>query len=341
MNTSLTALSGVKVGHATHPEKRTGCTFILFPRDLPVAYKSYGGGAGTYNTEMLQNGKTYFRRHGIFIAGGSLQGLTSAEAITKQMITKKIGFQDGGVINPSISGAIVFDVGMFVGQYDSAYGKEAFDNLSGKEVVSGNVGAGTGTTVGKFSYTPDMKMLAMKSGVGNARVDLGNGVIVTALSVVNAMGNVVLENGKILAGNRNDTPSPKFRTFDNVSNLFTKSSSNTTISVVGINTDLRSREAYERIAHFGSQGQIRAIVPSNLSLDGDTVFVFSTEEKTSFLSPIGKEVAKSLWSDVAIDSIGHAAAKAVQESVYNACRQAQTIPFAGAYKGVIPSVGDY
>ena len=41
-----------------------------------------------------------------------------------------------------------------------------------------------------------------------------------------------------------------------------------------------------------------------------------------------------------VDVIGSAAAKAVQESIYDACRKADTIQFEGAYKGIIPSVKD-
>ena len=41
---------------------------------------------------------------------------------------------------------------------------------------------------------------ATKGGVGSASVDLGDGLIVSALMVVNAVGDVIDENGQILAG---------------------------------------------------------------------------------------------------------------------------------------------
>ncbi|MEO7128439.1 MAG: hypothetical protein ABI040_06165, partial [Rhodoferax sp.] len=72
---------------------------------------------------------------------------------------------------------------------------------------------------------------AMKSGMGSARVDLGNGIIVCALSVVNALGNIILPNGEILAGNRDENT--KFKKYEDMINFVTQDRSNTTISVVG------------------------------------------------------------------------------------------------------------
>jgi L-aminopeptidase/D-esterase-like protein len=48
-NKTLTALSGVKVGHSTHIDKLTGCTVILFDKPYSVAYKAYGGAIGSFN----------------------------------------------------------------------------------------------------------------------------------------------------------------------------------------------------------------------------------------------------------------------------------------------------
>ena len=90
MNNTLTALSGVQVGHSTHPDKLTGCTFILFDKVLPVSYVSYGGAPGLYSTENLRNGKSFPERRGIFIAGGSLSGLLSATPISQKLTEQGI-----------------------------------------------------------------------------------------------------------------------------------------------------------------------------------------------------------------------------------------------------------
>jgi L-aminopeptidase/D-esterase-like protein len=86
---------------------------------------------------------------------------------------------------------------------------------------------------------------------------------------------------------------------------------------------------------------VRAINPVHTSSDGDTVFVFSTGElKNPFNDMLQyfQETDDSLYTQV--DIIGHAAAKAVQESIYDACRSAETIQFEQAYKGIIPSCSD-
>ncbi len=339
-NNSLTAIRGVKVGHSTHPDKLTGCTFISFDEEYPVAYKSYGGAPGTYATENLNNGMSFALRNGLFIAGGSLNGLTSAASIIDRLVQKKSGLKVGNTWLPAISGAIVWDLGVEISQYDFNYGKEAVDNLSNEPVKNGNVGAGTGTTVGKFQYLEKgISSGAMKSGVGSARVDLGNGIMICALSVVNALGNIVNRDGTVLAGNRNEEGG--FTDFDEVGNFVTTKKSNTTISVVGINVDLKNREAYERIAHFGAQGQIRAINPVQTSIDGDTVFVFSSKEISNPLNSFGKYWQTPAWPEFTIDMIGYVASKAVQLSIYDACTSAETIDFKGAYKGIIPSAADY
>lgn len=334
MNQTLTALTGVKVGHGTNNETLTGCTVVTFERDYPVAYQAYGGASSTFNTDLLRNGKSYFRRNGLFVAGGCIPGLMSASAIIERMVKEGIGERLANIISPNISGAIVYDLGTRIAQFDVNLAYQAYDNASDNPVQNGNIGAGTGTTVGKFHYLEaGTTFPAMKSGVGSARVDGANGVIVCALSVVNPVGNVVLPNGSILAGNRGEQA--KWISFDAVSSINTQEAMNTTITIVGINVDLQTRENYERVAHLASHGHVRAIHPVHTAIDGDVVFVFSTEEITDIALNI------PAWPNYLVDQIGNMAAKAVQESIYDACRAAETIAFASAYNGVVPACSDY
>lgn len=343
-NKTLTALTGVRVGHATHLDRLTGCTVILFDTPYQVAYKAYGGAVGSYGTEANRADKTNYGENGIFIAGGSNTGLMSASEIMECLRRDQKGSRSGKdkqIFNPSITGAIVYDQGMQVAPYDPKYGREAYENANSEPVTSGNVGAGTGTSVGKFRWIEGgTKTGAMKAGVGSARVDLGNGIIVAALSVVNALGNIILPNGEVLAGNRDETT--KFKPYEDLIDFVTQDRQNTTISVVGINVDLGSKLHLEKVAHLASHGQVRAINPVHTSSDGDTIFVFSTGElKNPFNDKLQyfQETDDSLYTQV--DIIGHAAARAVQESIYDACRSAETVEFEQAYKGVIPAAKDY
>lgn len=343
-NNTLTALKGVKVGHSTHLDKLTGCTVIVFDEPYQVAYKAYGGAVGSYGTEANRADKTSYGQNGIFIAGGSNTGLMSAAEIMECLRRDQKGSRsgkDGRIYNPFLTGAIVYDQGMQIAPYDPVYGREAYENATSEPVVGGNVGAGTGTSVGKFRWLEGgTKTGAMKAGVGSARIDLGNGIIVTALSVVNALGNVVLPNGEILAGNRDEKT--KFKQYEDLIDFVTQDRSNTTISVVGVNVDLGSKLHLERVAHLATHGQVRAVNPVHTSSDGDTVFVFSTGELSGPFNNMlqyFQETDDSLYTQV--DIIGHAAARAVQESIYDACRSAETIDFEQAYNGVIPSVNEF
>ncbi len=66
-------------------------------------------------------------------------------------------------------------------------------------VPEGNVGAGTGATVGKILGIGQ----AMKAGIGTCSLHLGKGVIIGAIAAVNAFGDVVdPQTGQIIAGAR-------------------------------------------------------------------------------------------------------------------------------------------
>lgn len=340
MNNTLTALRGVRVGHSTHLDRLSGCTLVVFDEAFPMAYKTYGGSPGTFNTDVLQNGKSFYEMNGVFVSGGSLEGLMASSEIMQCMIEHNIGSHDANIVNPSITGAIVFDLGTSLGHFDPKWGREAFENLSSESVQRGNVGAGTGTAVGKFQYLEKgTKNSGMKAGVGCAKVEVGGRAIVCALSVVNAVGNIIKPDGSILAGNRDKNK--KFKNFEDMTEFVTSNKTNTTITIVGLNVDLKTRENYEKVAHISSHGQVRAINPVHTSIDGDTVFVFSNKELKSFMNPNGSFFETPQWPLFSVDLIGQAAAKAVQESIYDAIEQAETVEFEPGYKGIIPSSKDF
>ncbi|WP_430868096.1 P1 family peptidase [Demequina aurantiaca] len=349
MNNTLTALDGVRVGHATHPAALTGCTAVVFDRPFSTAVKAYGGGAGGFNLEGLRGGHTDYGVGGLFIAGGSSTGLLAGAGMMEAMRADGLGAKSGAagaIINPSVSGAAIYDLGMEVAPFSADYGREAYANASSDPVASGNVGAGTGASVGKYRWLDlGASNPAMKGGVGSARVDVGGGIIVCAMSVVNAVGNVVLPSGQILAGNRDEHGD--FSSYEELSDFLTRadagrSEHNTTITVVGINVDLGALEHYEKVAHFATHGQVRAINPVHTAGDGDTVFVFSNGQLRDPLNSTAQFFKESATDiHLQVDLIGHAAARAVQESIYDACRSATTVQVEGAYGGVVPGAADY
>ena len=87
-NKTLTAIKGVKVGHATDADNLTGCTVVLFDKDYPVAYASNGGTPRTYDTTTLEQGKSFYRKHALFIADGAHLGLETAAYIAEHYVSK-------------------------------------------------------------------------------------------------------------------------------------------------------------------------------------------------------------------------------------------------------------
>ena len=103
---------------------------------------------------------------------------------------------------PIVPGAILYDLGLGDSKIrpTAESGYKACEGASSGKVAEGNVGAGSGATVGKMF---GMKQ-AMKSGLGSASIHVGDtGVVVGAIVAVNAIGDVVdPESGKIIAGAR-------------------------------------------------------------------------------------------------------------------------------------------
>lgn len=341
MNTTLTSIKGVRVGNSTHLDKLTGCTLIVFDKPTLTSFKAFGGAVASYNTTAIQNGSNDIRIHGIFLTGGSTYGLGSVGEINKYLVEHDVCSQTYTMKNVFLVGATILDLGTRIDQYDYIYGKEAAENLSEEEVEQGNIGAGTGASVGKYKLLTDAKLLAAtKSGLGCATVRINENIIVSALSIVNAKGNIIGEDGKIIAGNRSDISEEKFKNIDDLSKLSVEGNYNTTLSVIVTNYDLKIRENCEKIALFGTHGQTRAIDPLNTSQDGDIVFASSTQEFEHFLFDPEIVADPENQSRMEIDAIGNAAAKAVRESILNACKYAKSVKLDWAYKGVIPNLNE-
>jgi L-aminopeptidase/D-esterase-like protein len=90
MNKSLTALSGVNVGHSTHLDKLQGCTVVVFDKPYPVAYKANGGTARIYDSNIMDDGKSYPRKHAIYISDGGHAGLETAAEDKKTALKREI-----------------------------------------------------------------------------------------------------------------------------------------------------------------------------------------------------------------------------------------------------------
>ena len=184
---------------------------------------------------------------------------------------------------PIVPAAIIFDLGVGNGAVrpGAAEGYTAAQAASDAPVSQGCFGAGTGATVGKALG----RERAMKGGVGSASLDLGDGVILAALTVVNAVGGVHdPDTGALLAGSRGADGVPIESTALYASHDYgttlaqgPRALGNTTIGVVATNVRLTKTQA-NRLATLAHDGLALAIRPAHTPHDGDTMFALATCE---------------------------------------------------------------
>ncbi len=292
-NNSLTAISGIRVGHATDLDAITGCTAILCPPNTVGGVDVRGGAPGTRETALLDPLRGVQTVSAIMLSGGSAYGLASADGAMRYLEEHGIGYTTGtGHLVPIVPTAILFDLAIGRGDVrpDAAMGYRACLNASADPVAQGNVGAGTGCRIGGVLGNP----LATKAGIGSAYMELGDGLMIAALCAVNAVGDVVDEDGSIIGGVR--LPEGGFAGTLNLLRLMprplpTSEGQNTVIGVVATNARLNKVEA-NKIAQMAHDGLARAVRPAHTMHDGDTIFALATGEIPADVTLIGAFAAE-------------------------------------------------
>lgn len=165
----------------------------------------------------------------------------------------------------------------------------------------------------------------MKAGVGTASITLPNGLVVAALVVVNAVGDVIdPTTGKVVAGMRNadGTLADARALLRSGAILSPRPGENTTLGIVATNARLTKTQV-SRVALMADDGLARAIAPSHTEGDGDTMFALATGAWTGTASVT---LIGSLAADVVAEAIVRAAARADSLGGLASARQTGTIP---------------
>jgi L-aminopeptidase/D-esterase-like protein len=304
LNNAITDVRGIEVGHAQDEEALTGCTVILCRRGAVAGVDVRGGAPGTRETDLLDPINLVEKVHAIVLAGGSAFGLDAASGVMRYLEEQKIGFNTGAAKVPIVPSAILYDlnIGRADVRPDSAMGTLAAASASSDAPAEGNVGVGTGASVGKMFG----KALAMKSGLGTAGMDIGGGVVIGAIVAVNAWGDVIdPQTNQILAGLRSGKIGPlRVGTKDyfadtlamlkkpvgrNLLGFATRA--NTVIGVVATNAKLTKAQA-TKVAQMAQDGIARTIRPAHTMLDGDVVFALSTGARKADVSIVGAFAAE-------------------------------------------------
>lgn len=284
---SLADLPAFRVGHATMTNAATGCTAIIAPEGAACGVDVRGGGPATRETDLLRPENMVELVHAVVLSGGSAFGLAASTGVMDELAERGIGFQLGSAHVPIVVGACLFDLLIGDNTYPHAEeGREAaiaaLTAQADAPLAEGNVGAGTGATVGKLLGGER----AMKSGFGIYGVRTGE-LVTVALVAVNALGNICAADGTWLAGCRADDGSV-MSALDAFGAMMTAQEAathaaqaegqpctNTTLGVVLTNAKLTKAQA-TKVSSTTHDAYARAIKPVHTSNDGDTIFTFAS-----------------------------------------------------------------
>ncbi|MGH2663175.1 MAG: P1 family peptidase [Actinomycetota bacterium] len=259
MSSSL--VTGIRVGHWSDQTAGTGCTVVLCPPGTVGSGEVRGGAPGTRETDLLRPGMLVQEVHAVLLTGGSAFGLAAADGVMRWLEERHVGFDVGVTRVPIVPAAVLFDLG--VGDASTRPGPQqgyAACEAATDVVAEGRVGAGTGATVAKL-HGPHR---AVPGGVGTAATTEA-GVTMSALAAVNAVGEVVDDDGTVLAaalpGEKSAGPPWP----------------GTSTTLVAVATDaLLTRERAHLLAVAAHDGLARALKPAHTMWDGDTVFTLAT-----------------------------------------------------------------
>lgn len=288
-NDTITAINGLKVGHVTNEKARTGCTVILCESGAVAGVDVRGSAPGTRETDAIRPGGLVEKVHAVLLTGGSAFGLEAAGGVMQFLEERGVGFPAGPVRVPIVPSAVIFDLGVGDPRVrpDREMGYHACVNATNTKIEMGQVGAGTGATVGKGAG-----LQPSNGGIGSACRVLKSGLMVGAIVVVNAVGNVVdPTTGEIIAGAKD----PETGEFVNITerlsdpekkDQFQTPNTNTTIGAVATNAALSPTEV-TKVAQIAHDGLARTIHPVHTMFDGDTIFALSTGTHDAPVNTVG------------------------------------------------------
>jgi L-aminopeptidase/D-esterase-like protein len=290
---------GVRIGHWTDRDEWTGCTVCLLPAGSVAGCEVRGSAPGTLGSDLLRPQSVGPGANAILLTGGSAFGLAAATGVSRWLEERGIGFETPVARVPLVGAAVVYDLGL-----GSAAARPGADEghaaceAAATEFECGSVGAGTGCTVGKLLGPQNWT----KGGFGAASLPLAGGGTVAAVAVVNAAGDVIADDGSILAGQRRaDGYMSSADALRSGVEIRWSWGEATTLVAVFTDVALTKTEAW-MCARAANAGVARAVSPVWTAFDGDTVFCASTCAVKG--NPLTVSIAAA---EVVADAIRHGA----------------------------------
>ncbi len=268
---------GFAVGHWSDREGGTGCTVVLAPPETRGGVCVHGGGPGTRETDTLRPLANATEANAILITGGSAFGLAAADGVVRWLEEHERGYLTPYGRVPLVPAAVIYDLpsGEGTARPGPEEGYTACDAAAAGVPERGVVGAGTGATVGKLLG----RERARQGGVGYAALVTGTGHTVAALATVNAAGDVIGEDGSVLAGPRGEEDE-EVRGAELIAAMehppeFRVPEGNSTPVVICTDAPLDKRGC-SIVARAATAGMGRAIDPVFTPVDGDVVFCLAS-----------------------------------------------------------------
>jgi L-aminopeptidase/D-esterase-like protein len=268
---------GYAVGHWSDPEGGTGCTVVIPPPETRGGVCVHGGGPGTRETDILRPLTNAQEVNAIVITGGSAFGLAAADGVVRWLEEHERGYLTPYGRVPLVPAAVIYDLPSGSGEVrpgpDAGYAACA---AAGPGVPArGAVGVGTGATVGKILG----RDRARPGGVGYAALVTGTGHTVAAVAAVNAAGDVIDEDGSVLAGPRGEE-GEVLRGAEAIAAMeeppqFRVPEGNSTPVCVCTDATLDKRGC-SMVARAATAGLGRAVDPVFTPVDGDVVFCLAS-----------------------------------------------------------------
>lgn len=304
MHDDITDIPGIRVGHDTNLEAGTGCTVILCDTPAVGGVDVRGGAPATRETDLLGPMHLVEEVNAVLLTGGSAYGLDAASGVMRYLEEQGIGFDTEVAHVPIVPAAAIFDLAFGSANIrpDAAAGYRACEQATAGPVLQGNVGGGTGATVGKMAGP----FFIMKGGLGSASTQLPDGTLVGALVVVNASGDVIdPQTQQVVAGTRKPAEADLHSL-----NPF----GNTTIAVIATSASL-SKEHINKVAQMAHNGLAQVIRPAHTMFDGDTIFALALGSRPQMQPDMATAALQ-------VSMIGEAAAVTLARAIVKAVRNA-------------------
>lgn len=291
---SILDVKGVSIGHAQDDEAKTGVSVLYFPNGAQTGCDISGGGPASREIHLTDSMTADNPINAVVLSGGSAYGLAASDGVMQCLEENGIGYNTAYALVPLVCQSCIYDLGYGKSNVrpDAKMGYEACKKaLESSDDRMGNIGAGTGASVGKLC---GMKQ-AMKAGLGIHAVQFGE-LQIAAVVAVNAFGDIFNpENGQKIAG----LMDPERKMFIDLEaafmsfmsapkDLFT---SNTTIGCIITNAKF-DKAKLNKIASMTRNAYARCINPVGTLADGDSIYACSVGDVVSDLNLVGTLSAK-------------------------------------------------